>query len=60
MDLQQISIGKPLENGGLMMFYRILWDFMGFYGIYPPIIKHGNGKWMKMDHVLDFISGVPS
>ena len=27
------SIGKPLENDGLMGFYGILWDFMGFYGI---------------------------
>ena len=30
---------------GKWWFYGILWDLMGFNGIYPLIIEHRYGKW---------------
>ena len=30
-EIHGTTLGKPGENG----------DLMGFYGIYPPVIKHG-------------------
>ena len=44
-------MGKWWFNGGhIMGFYGILWDFIGFYEIYPAVLKHG---WLEKPPFVD-------
>ena len=50
------TLGKPWENGGLMKFNGILWDFMGFTtpGSVKIAIEHGHRNSGFSQQFCDF------